>query len=202
MFDIRARQVLGWQLTYLLSGMWGDRTCHLSALAKPRDVPSRRDVKPEQYYVCGKLRTMFDIRARQLLGWQLTYLLSGVCGDRTCHPSALAKPRDVPSRRDVKPDKYYVYGKLRTMFDIRARQVLGWHLTYLFSGMCGDRTCHPPAPAKPNDEPSRRVVKPDKYCVFMACCAQCLTCAQGKFLGGSSHTCSLACGVIGGTSDA
>ena len=58
------------------------------------------------------------------------------------------------------------YGNLRTLFDNRARQVLGWQLTYLLSGMCGDITCHPPALAKPNDVPSRRDVKRGKYCIL------------------------------------
>ena len=109
---------------------------------------------------------MFDNRARQVLGWQLTYLLSGMCGDITCHPLAPAKLNNVPSRRDVNLTNTAFYGKMRTMFDNRARQVLGWQLTYLLSGMCGDITCHPPAPAKPNDVSSRRDVKHGKYCVL------------------------------------
>ena len=68
---------------------------------------------------------MFDNRARQVLGWQLTYVLSGMCGDITCHPLAPAKPNNVPSRRDVNLANAAFYGKLRTMFDKRARQVLG-----------------------------------------------------------------------------
>ena len=52
------------------------------------------------------------------------------------------------------------------MFDNRARQVLGWQLTYVLSDMCGDITCQSPAPAKPIDVPSRRDVKRGKYCVL------------------------------------
>ena len=107
---------------------------------------------------------MFANRARQVLGWQLTYLLSGMCGDITCHSPARAKPNNVPSRRDVNLTNTAFYGKLRTIFANRARQVLGWQLTYLLSGMCCDVSCLPPAPAKSNDVPSRRDVKPGNYC--------------------------------------
>ena len=58
------------------------------------------------------------------------------------------------------------YCKLRTMFDNRAKQVIGWQLTYVLSDMCGDMTCRPPAPAKPNDVLSRRDVKRGKYCIL------------------------------------
>ena len=166
MFDNRARQVLGWQLTYLLSGLRGDITCHTPALAKPNDVPSRRDVNLANIAYYGNPRTIFDNRARQVLGWQLTYVLSGMCGDIPCHTPAPAKPNIAPSRRDVNLANTAFYGKLRTMFDNRARQVLGWQLTYLLSGMCGDITCHPPTPTKPNDVPSNCDVKPGKYCVL------------------------------------
>ena len=84
-------------------------------------------------------------------------------GDITCHPSAPAKPNSVPSRRDVNLTNTAFYCKLRTMFDNRAKQVPGWQLTYVLSDMCGDITCQSPAPAKPNDIPSRRDVKPGKY---------------------------------------
>ena len=71
-----------------------------------------------------------------------------MCGDITCHPPALAKPNNVPSRRDVNLTNIAFYGKLRTMFDNRARQVLGWQLTYLLSGMCDDINLPSPSPCK------------------------------------------------------